>query len=92
MSWEHIVIKDWTGKILFKGNYLDKEVDRVLKANRCSKCFGDGTVIIGRSFQGGSIPVDCNECGGSGYLGDFEVFWLNEKRGEIDNVYEYINY
>lgn len=30
-----IVIKDWTGRPLFKGHYKSKDVDRVLDANRC---------------------------------------------------------
>lgn len=31
-----IIIKDWTGRILFAGNYKDKLVDKVLDANRCT--------------------------------------------------------
>lgn len=72
----HIVIKCWTGKELFKGHYKDEQVDRILEANRCSTCVGSGAY--------------CKECGGDGYSGDFIVYWLNEN--DKRNVYEYINY
>ena len=36
-SYDQIVIKDWTGNVLFEGDVNSKKVDRVLKANWC-KC------------------------------------------------------
>lgn len=32
----------------------------------------------------------CSKCDGTGYKGDFEVYWENEN--DTRNVYEYINY
>ena len=57
-----IIIKDWTGRELFKGPYTSPEVDKVLDANRCD-C---------------KDVESCKSCDGTGYSGDFEVHWLNE--------------
>lgn len=44
----NIIIQDWTGKILYKGSYKSKQVNKVLDANRCDckdtcdKCDGTG--------------------------------------------------
>lgn len=75
---DNIIIEDWAGNCLFKGDYRDSDVDKVLDANRCSAC--------------AKAPCDdgCPNCDDTGYWGDFEVFWEDEKRK--DNVYEYINY
>lgn len=72
-----IVIEDWTGRELYKGNYKSKEIDKVLKANKCPKCTEE-------------IEENCQECNGTGYSGDFEVFW--EDKNDTRNVYEFINY
>jgi len=71
-----IIIEDWTGVQLYFGPYDDKEVDRVLDANRCSTCVGGG--------------YPCRECDSTGYSGDFEIMWVDDSNEE--NVYEYINY
>ena len=34
----------------------------------------------------------CEKCDGTGYLGDFEVKWVDSSDKENHNVYEYINY
>lgn len=45
---DEIIIRDWTGRVLFRGNFKSKEVDIVLDTNRCdcadgcSKCDGTG--------------------------------------------------
>lgn len=72
----NIIIQDWAGNILFKGDYRDKEVDHVLEANQCRCYDSDGEY--------------CSSCDGTGYIGDFEVYWQDENRR--DNVYEFINY
>ena len=73
-----ILIQDWTGTQLYLGPYdLTDDVNKVLDANRCSTCVDS--------------PV-CKECDGTGYSGDFEVFWVDESDKEDCNVYEYINY
>lgn len=59
-----IIIQDWTGRILFAGNYKDKLVDQVLDANRCN-CLDSST---------------CKKCGDTGYSGDFRVYWQDETR------------
>jgi hypothetical protein len=74
---DQIVIKDWTGQELFRGHYESHGVDEVLDANRCSKCDEN-------------IDSDCDYCNGSGYHGDFSVYWLDES--DERNVYEMINY
>jgi hypothetical protein len=56
-----IKIVDWTGRILFEGDYRDKQVDKVLDVNRCNCNDRD----------------NCNDCNGSGYWGDFEINWLD---------------
>lgn len=33
----------------------------------------------------------CDECDQTGYIGDFEVTWVDEENNSC-NVYEYINY
>ena len=50
-----IIIQDWTGKILFQGNYKDKTVDKVLDANRC-KC-GSGCKSCDESGYSGDFEV-----------------------------------
>lgn len=72
----HIVIQSWTGRILFQGHYKDKEVDKVLDANRC-ECFEKGDF--------------CADCDHTGYKGDFEVYWVDDDH-DNGNVYECINY
>lgn len=74
----NIIIEDWTGKKLYVGPYDHVDVDRVLDANRCPKC----TPL--------NILETCTTCDGTGYFGDFEVYWENSK--EKSNVYECINY
>lgn len=74
----NIIMRSWTGRIMFQGDYRETDVDRVLEANRCYVC---GLI--------GGLD-NCSKCGGSGYGGDFEVFWEDDKRQ--DNVYEFINY
>lgn len=69
-----IKIIDWTGTTLFEGSYKDKKVDMILDANHCKDCKGQ----------------DCDMCDDTGYIGDFEVLWMDENRE--DNVYELINY
>ena len=71
---EQILIKCWTGRELFKGSYKDPKVDQVLDANRC---------------QCGGVD-ECKACDNTGYIGDFEVNWVNEN--DKRNVYEFINY
>lgn len=73
-----IVIKDWAGSILFQGNCdHGSEINRVLKANKCKDCKRE-------------IKDDCPKCNGTGYSGDFSVYWVSES--DERNVYEYINY
>jgi len=76
MSKNIIIVKDWTGKELFKGHYKDKQVDVVLDANRC-ECDDEHRET-------------CKKCDDTGYSGDFSVEWENEN--DSRNVYEYINY
>lgn len=71
---DEITITCWTGKVLFKGPCTSPEVDAVLDANRCD-C---------------KEVESCKSCDGTGYKGDFEVYWLNEN--DTRNVYEFINY
>jgi hypothetical protein len=71
-----IQIEDWAGNQLFIGPYDSKDVDIVLDANRC-KCDAD---------------EECKTCNGSGYTGDFEIFWIDESDKDGCNVYEYIDY
>lgn len=73
----NIIIKDWTGNILYEGDKDHPNVDKVLEANRC------------KSWRHGTYD-DCNDCDGTGYSGDFEVYWQDENRR--DNVYEFISY
>jgi len=73
-----IVIKDWTGRELFKGPCTSPEVDKVLDANRCKACL---------IFENQDHCIWCDD---TGYSGDFEVYWLNEN--DPRNVYEHINY
>jgi hypothetical protein len=77
---DHIKIVDWTGRILFEGHHKSKEVDRVLEANRCVEC--DGKIQ--------EMDYNCNNCDGTSYEGEFEVFWIDEN--DDRNVYEFINY
>lgn len=89
MAKNYITMKDWAGNILFAGHFQDKEVGMVLEANRCDKCKGCKNLRI---VEKGKIPLDleCNQCEGTGYEGDFEVSWEDEK--DTRNVYEFINY
>lgn len=75
---DEIIISDWTGVILFEGSYKDKEVDKVLDANRCVEKHNDNEV--------------CCVCNDSGYSGDFEVYWKYRSHDMGENVYECINY
>ena len=77
-----IKIIDWTGKVLYLGPYDSDSVDDVLDANRCENCTMDQ---LGREDT-------CEECGDTGYKGDFEVLWVDESDKDDCNVYEYINY
>jgi len=74
-----IIIQDWTGRHLYIGPYDDKQVDAVLDANRCPVCEDD-------------CCLSCEDCSGTGYRGDFEVYWVDESDKKDCNVYEYINY
>ena len=82
-----IKIIDWIGNILFQGHHTDKEVDRVLDANRCSTCNESSGILTDIDCDN---ERECPDCDGTGYSGDFEVMWLDENNKE--NVYEYINY
>lgn len=88
----NIIVKCWSGKILFEGHYNDSQVDDVLEVNRCKECKGSGELERARVVNGfASIDhVECPECSGTGYSGDFSVMWEDENRQ--DNVYEFINY
>ena len=70
-----IVIQDWAGNVLFRGDCNSPKVDKVLDANRCTACDHDD---------------DCDECNGTGYSGDFEIYW--EDNTDQRNVYEHVNY
>lgn len=78
MKDKSIRIDDWAGNLLFIGEYDRPEVEAVLKANRCNCYYEDDF---------------CGKCGFTGYIGDFEVRWIDEQN-DLDgmNVYEYINY
>lgn len=80
----NIIIKDWTGKILYDGDSRHPDVDKVLEANRCKN---DHDSIPSFMYLGGA---GCWYCNDTGYSGDFEVYWQDETRR--DNVYEFINY
>jgi len=74
MSKDNIVIEDWTGKALYVGSYRDVEaVDAVLDANKCP-CESDG---------------GCYHCEGTGYVGDYEIYWVIARK---ENVYEVVGY
>lgn len=79
-----IRIDDWAGNLLFIGPYDDEDVDKVLDANRCD---------CGDNMQVNRNPIrkECLKCDETGYVGDFEVSWVDEDNNEL-NVYEYINY
>lgn len=79
MKDKRIKIEDWTGRLLFEGNYDDLKVDKVLEANRCKHC------IVGNREE-------CPYCTETGYSGDFGVYWVDESDKQDENVYEYINY
>lgn len=85
---DHIVMKDWAGNILYQGHYGSGEVNRVLGANRCKRCKNG----VFEFYQKGEKKSEheCDACNGTGYSGDFSVYWLDEK--DTRNVYEYINY
>lgn len=84
MKNDNIIMIDWAGNILFEGDRRSPEVDRVLDANRCPYCEDwDLSGVIDN-------PDECVECENTSYIGEFEVFWEDEKRK--DNVYEFINY
>jgi hypothetical protein len=76
-----IIIQDWTGNILFDGDYRDEQVDTVLDANKCPCRFHDEIIH--------EIEI-CSDCDDTGYIGDINVQWLDETN--TDNVYEFINY
>lgn len=48
---EYIIIKTWTGRVLFRGHREDSLVDTILDANRCECDNGciecDGTKYVG---------------------------------------------
>lgn len=71
-----IKIVDWAGNDLFIGDFDDKEVDVILDANRCD-C---------------NCTPFCLKCDETGYIGDFEIHWVDESDKDDCNVYEYINY
>lgn len=71
-----IIIQCWSGKQLYIGPYDSSEVDIILKANRCD-C---------------DDSPDCEQCDGTGYAGDFHIFWVDESDKDGCNVYEYIDY
>lgn len=77
-----IRIDDWAGNNLFIGDFDDPEVDKVLNNNRCP-C---------RELNDKSSDGGCLQCDDTGYIGDFEVVWVDESDKKDCNVYEYINY
>ena len=54
-----------------------RECDSVLEANRCSCHNQEGY---------------CSDCDFTGYSGEFSIYWLDNERSGIDNVYDFINY
>jgi len=88
----NIIIKCWSGKILFEGSYKDPKVDEVLEANRCKDCNGTGELEQAYAVNGFARVdhIECPECSGTGYSGDFSVHWQDSDRK--DNVFEFINY
>ena len=80
-----IEIIDWTGKVLFIGDYDSPLVDEVLKANRC-ECYEN------EPTDKNGTDADCKKCDDTGYSGDFEVNWVNESDKNNHSVYDYINY
>jgi hypothetical protein len=74
---DQIKIVDWAGNVLFEGHYKNKKVDKILDANRCD-CSDEGA------------DEECSECNGTGYSGDFEVYWSDDQ--DERNVYAFINY
>ena len=62
-----ILIKDWTGRFLFEGDYRDKEVDKVLDKNKC-KCSDSSEY--------------CLDCDGTGYIGEFSIEWKDDANTE----------
>lgn len=77
---KEIIIQDWANNVLFKGPFYSVKVDDILDVNRCTICID----------KDDARP--CEACNGTGYLGDFEVFWVDESDKHDCNVYEYINY
>lgn len=78
-----IIIQDWTGTQLYFGSFEnDQEIDKVLEANRCKQCHGDDY----------NSEMECDICDGSGYAGEFEIFWVDESDKKGHNVYEYTYY
>jgi RecJ-like exonuclease len=45
----------------------------------CEPCFGSGTV---NSVDG--IPIECSECGGTGYVEEWE--WVDEEEEDDDDL------
>lgn len=80
---DNIIIKDWTGNVLFEGNYNSKKIDKVLNANKC-KCKQC------KAYRKGKGDDYCSNSESTGYSGDFSITWIDENRN--DNVYEFINY
>lgn len=78
MQNNNIEMIDWAGNVLFEGDYKDPQVDKVLEANRChcEPQYADND--------------DCPKCDGSGYWGDFTVWWQDKDRQ--DSVFDFINY
>lgn len=77
-------LRSWT----FDGEDEPEETDERFQDEKCEACDGHGTTE--------NDEANCDECGGTGYLGDREVFedvhdeWLNEVRSAaqeaIDNM------
>jgi hypothetical protein len=89
--WEtdQIRIQDWTGKVLYEGDFDHKDVQKVLKANRC-------LCRTKKKFKDQSSDGVCLQCDDTGYIGDFEVYWIDDNDEIVEhdkrNVYEYIDY
>ena len=75
---KNIKIEDWACNELFLGDYDSPTVDKVLDANRCTECE--------------SYRDTCEECIGTGYKCELEIYWIDESDKDGCNVYEYINY
>ena len=85
---KYINIVDWAGNVLLNAEYDDPKVDEVLNMNRCALC-DSGAVFNSENLED---LGDCTKCDGSGYSGDFEIYWEDESDKNGCNVYEYVNY